>query len=650
MRQIFFAMLGLFLCGAVYAAPCDVGQYLNNGVCSNCVYNATCDGVNYKCDDGFYDTGANECASCPINSVCSGPTEFSCKPGAYLAGGVCSACPANATCAGGDAQPACLPGFYRDKKNNCLSCAGHVCDGDKMVCCGAGFYLHGLGQCLPCGATYYCPTDQCVVGITCDTGAYKDTNGICPSCDAGYYCPRGYSTSRNNHDYCDVGYRRVGNICEKCPDGITCVGTYPENMVCPDGTYVHDDGQCLAWAGDCSTDANNCNDGCYSNGDTCVKCPVENSLCQSDTSFVCMVGFYKNGNKCDICPNNSTCPVGSIQIICNDGYRLNGAVCDNCGDDGYWCSNNVRHACPKYQDGIISLPAGHMVTNYGTYTYATQNAKSVSQCSIWVSVDAPQGSYNKWYERYDTTNSQYLSSSDPQWQSVNVGYYLSGSVVEFSGIYYSIAASCTNAPSHAIYTGAGSPDGNDCPWRCDDGYMRDGDTCTMCPAGYTCINGMIACPAGQYASDKQCLPCPEFYDGRSPDNIAPQSVNQCQIRCDGGTYLANANDAHCTNVGAGYWVSENYTNYGDAGVRNQCPDNLTTVGFGAGADSNTDCGRILHVGNYQIYLRSGKTTVPSLAVQIGNRILYGDMSPEERGHMRVEYAGKVYSVFNADVD
>jgi len=266
-----------------------------------------------------------------------------------------------------------------------------------------------------------------------------------------------------------------------------------------------------------------------------------------------------------------------------------------------------------------------------------------------ISVTAPMGTYKQSYTRYDTDKSRYVGNQ-LKWQSANIGYYLDDARIYYYGIDYLAVTKCTNAPDKSHYTSAGSPQGNDCSWVCDEGYMQDGATCTTCPAGYQCVNGVLVCPPGQYASGMTCVDCPAFYQDRAPDNTAPQSVDQCQIKCDGGMYLASANDTSCSQVSAGYWNNINYTNYGSVGTRNKCPDGLTTIGWGPGADSESDCGKILHIGDYKLYLHSVKLTSPSLAIQYGDHVLYADMKRETHGHLRAEYNGYTYSIYNADIE
>ncbi len=71
----------------------------------------------------------------------------------------------------------------------------------------------------------------------------------------------------------------------------------------------------------------------------------------------------------------------------------------------------------------------------------------------------------------------------------------------------------------------------------------------------------------------------------------------------------------------------------------------------AGADDVMDCGRVMHLSdNYKLYLRTRQYTTPSLKVQFGDNIFYGDSTVQECGHLRVRWHGQNMSVCNMDVD
>ena len=154
-----------------------------------------------------------------------------------------------------------------------------------------------------------------------------------------------------------------------------------------------------------------------------------------------------------------------------------------------------------------------------------------------------------------------------------------------------------NAPSPA--------DGEDA-YRCctcpTNTYQEESGTyfsCTPCPAGTVTIGDTAA----DHDSIDDCIPIVSC----SPGYYLPTDSTSCtqcpkNSYCPGGTFTPTTTDSGIT----------------------QCPDNMYSP---LGSDSADDCGRVLHIGEYILYLRTAKLTVPSLNVQIGNTIYYGDMFP-----------------------
>ncbi|MBO5833437.1 MAG: hypothetical protein J6R22_00560, partial [Alphaproteobacteria bacterium] len=127
----------------------------------------------------------------------------------------------------------------------------------------------------------------------------------------------------------------------------------------------------------------------------------------------------------------------------------------------------------------------------------------------------------------------------------------------------------------------------------------------------------------------------------------------CYISCDGGSYIAKANDASCTNVGAGYWAATAKVSQTKAGIRTKCASGLTTIGYGAGADEAGDCGRVMNVGGKKLYLRSDKKTDLALNVLLDGAVYYGNMSTADKymsdgvdKKLKLNVNGKTYSVYD----
>ena len=143
------------------------------------------------------------------------------------------------------------------------------------------------------------------------------------------------------------------------------------------------------------------------------------------------------------------------------------------------------------------------------------------------------------------------------------------------------------------------------------------------------------CPVNTYQENwvnhgVECTPCPAGTGTIGDDYKAHDSIDDCipmeieEISCNPGYYLP-ANSQQCTQCPRNFYCSGGqYTESStDSGIT-QCPDNMYSP---LGSDSADDCGRILHIGEYVLYLRTAKLTSPALHVKIGDVIYYGDMFP-----------------------
>ncbi len=641
----------IFVPTVAAALDCDTNQYINGDYCYTCPANATCNGTEFTCNPGWY-KDADICTKCGVeNASCTGSNDYICFAGFYDTGSACATCPVNAYCAGGNEYFYCIDGYYKNTYNNttqCLSCANHTCDGETLISCGAGYWLYGDGRCMDCGANSYCPAGSVVK--RCAEGYYFDNgNSSCQVCPAGYYCPLGESIYQNKFAYCAPGYYRTGNSCSPCDTGTVCPGGKIADIVCPDGLYKHDNGQCLIYApGDCG-DVPNCNPGCYDVGDTCTVCRIANATCASADEYTCLAGYYDNGTSCVLCPDNSDCVAGSTEITCVPGYYLDNDVCKAC-TTGYYCHDNIRYSCPAgvFGENIIGIPDGYTFLKYHrVYTTPPTAATNWGACRmLYIHFATSQGTAVVIASKnYDGSKYEIVPSSDTYWYAPAAGYYLYGTLYHADTVpTYTKIRACTNGPENSYYSGSGTPSGNDCPWVCNDGFYRDGMSCAPCPDGMNCAGGGIVCPIGFYADQGTCISCPVGYVDAQKSGA--QSPSDCQIKCPGGSYIASPESAVCQIVGSGFWVPENYTNFGNAGHRNSCADGLKTPGLGAGADDAADCGHILHFGLNHVYLRSEKRTSPSLCVDYHGQTFYGDMGISDMPGIKILYNNQTYTVYD----
>ena len=163
---------------------------------------------------------------------------------------------------------------------------------------------------------------------------------------------------------------------------------------------------------------------------------------------------------------------------CANGYYWNGSACLDCGA-GYYCNNDIRYNC----------------LDINPHPYLTQANTAVD--GIWFSPNAWAAGHCLcyWYFPDSPARVQYMNEAPclagPGGNSFtygiwcNPGYYPINPLGYYS--WYTDCAACTNKPANSHYTGYGSDwyyvDGeqNDCPWQCDSGFYRSGNSCVACP-------------------------------------------------------------------------------------------------------------------------------------------------------------------------
>ena len=319
-----------------------------------------------------------------------------------------------------------------------------------------------------------------------------------------------------------------------------------------------------------------------------------------------------------------SCPTRTRQFF--TGYE--GSVAETTWNGVVSCEPSNPCVGAEYWDSTnevcIPCPTG--------YTYDTSNAKdSINQCKIQcadgtylaaagnatctnagVGYYATGGETNGVYSFGQTSTRTKCPDNMPTINNTTTASSIDQCVVYCRGNKYRNSNnSCVDCPTGYV---ANSADGKvaitDCKIHCDggtylpianapscedvgDGYWAVATTVaygstvsrTQCPTGQTTgmTNASSAsqcrealCTGATYRDSLtgECISCPIGYDAHTVSGKT--SINECQIHCYAGTYIANANDTVCTNVGDGYYAAASDVNYGSTGSRTQCPNGQTT--------------------------------------------------------------------------
>jgi hypothetical protein len=311
--------------------PSEGAYYNGNGICSACEANCT------ACTDG------DTCTTCDNNTyllnescVADCPSE-----GAYYNGnGICVACEANCTaCTDGDTCTTCANNYYLLDESCVSSCPAE------------GAYYNGNGICGACEANCTACTD----GDTCTTcdsntylldascvadcpseGAYYNGNGICSACEANCTaCTDGDTcTTCGNNTYLldescvadcpsEGAYYNNNGICSACEENCTACSDGDTCTTCGSG-YTLTGGNCLS---DCVLGPDNPNNGTYGvctnteHGSNCTLTCNTGYYASDDAQAECDDGNWTNGDTCEACSSNcDTCTDGDTCTDCAAGY------------------------------------------------------------------------------------------------------------------------------------------------------------------------------------------------------------------------------------------------------------------------------------------------------------------------------------------
>lgn len=327
-----------------------------------------------------------------------------------------------------------------------------------------------------------------------------------------------------------------------------------------------------------------------------------------------------------------SCPDYKKYYECNSGYYLS-----DCGTSG-WTGQSI--SSPAFGNSCVACPSGYscsggtvcpkssgITCNPGYYLKA--NYSTCSTC----------GSNNYYCPGGTFTPS---SSTDQGRNPVRTGYYSTGGTSitrtgqsQCSGAVYCTGGVKYNCPSQSTswtrYTGTG--------WT---SYTQCYEDLNLSSYSRYCTAGRIrryAISSSQWSNSVTQILTVKADEGAY---ITSRDANMTCELCPGGYYSEGGAVYECTPCGT--------ESYCSAGFQNMCMDGLSTIGYGPGADEEGDCGRILHVGNNKIYLRSKKKTTPSLNIKIGSTTFYGNMSTSVDAPLKITSGSTTYSVYDDSME
>jgi hypothetical protein len=223
-------------------------------------------------------------------------------------------------------------------------------------------------------------------------------------------------------------------------------------------------------------------------------------------------------------------------------------------------------------------------------------------------------------------------------QSIPAGLF-SGITTGASSMFYYTFDGCTNLSGYippSTFAGLianGSPTATNM-WA--DTFTST-KLATSCPAGTVqYMTGYEGTGTTTWNGKVSCVEYPSQLC--SPGEYLPNTASVCQpctenSYCTGGTFTVNTAGAQGIDMCPNDWYSP------------------------AGMSSVDQCGRILHIGDNVVYLRSAKKTTPSLHIKVGDDVFYGNATtldvPVHAGverKLKVRYNNTTYSIYDDSVD
>lgn len=527
----------------------------------------------------------------------------------------------------------------------------------------AGSHLSGSGDSATCSQ--------------CSGATYQTSNGsTATSCSS---CPAQTSGWTRNGG---TGWTAVTS-CNQTKTG-TAISSY-----CSAGVLKQNATSATAWGSTTIATALQAKAGSYVNGQTCSQCTGRTysaggtvtscSACLAAESGWTAAGGGNGQTSYTTCKETKTgsaissyCSAGVLTktqssasawgsasittaLQAKAGSIVSGQTCSQCGAGKYSAGDTETScgSCPAAETGWTMSTA----TGLSAVTQCTETTTPATSGSPIATI-CTAGTLTK-----KATSTSAWGNATASGLTAKAGRYVNGTTCSAcaAGTYTSAAStatSCTPASKGYYVSGteqtaqsacaAGTYTSSTGQSKCTDAAAGTYTTGCQITNTNTACTGTSVCATNTWSNAKasSCTACTtaKGYGNSGTTAAAHNGIASCKVTCGGGKYVATAG-AGCVDVGIGYWgaggtVAENATL-----ARNQCAAGLTTIGTGAGADEAADCGRVLHVGDGKLYLRSVKKTTPSLNISINGTTFYGNMTEgTSKGSLRINSGGKTYSV------
>ncbi len=323
-----------------------------------------------------------------------------------------------------------------------------------------------------------------------------------------------------------------------------------------------------------------------------VVAPSEQKSCAAGTSKAARTRYLTTAaDTCGTCDNWT--------------YSSDGAAsCTNCLAATSGWTKASGSGWTSYKQCVQTLAAPTANNCYGGSFSNTQ-----SSANAWAGVVRNTATADKGY---------YVNVASLTCSKCAAGYYnaTDGSDKTTNTCEGTIAAGYWGAAGATSSTGSGTVDGgyystgggtSATPTENGNGCVGSGKTCGKLSAGYY-SNGGSTINGATCVSGKTCGACPTNYDDNTTTGKTART--QCQLKCNGGSYVKDADGACVGLSNVAQYVAANTVNAGStssAQIKN-CPaaEENWTLGKGSNWDAYNDCFETRAATNVSTYCSTGQ--------------------------------------------
>ncbi|MBN1324757.1 MAG: InlB B-repeat-containing protein, partial [Alphaproteobacteria bacterium] len=531
--------------------------------------------------------------------------------------------------------------------------------GSRIQCTGATYSASSASSCSTCPGSYTANTTagktlitQCQIQTTAGTYIASANSSTLSSCPAYNYCPATLIS------YSSTG---LSIACDECNTiNANCILSVVDN-VC---TYTTT---------------------CYTGYGNIQDSGTPDASCTANTYTVT---FDKQsgtgGSNSVIATYDSPMPAATMPTLINNtfsGYYdstsggtqyytssgVSARIWDKTSNTtlyAQWSLSGVNCVAGTYLPGNSSTCSTCTAGNYctgGLYELSTSD-QGLTACPTNYD-DGGTGLTAQNQCKFQTVGGTYIKIiNDTTASTCTAGYYCPAALISYgstgtrtqcTGATYSAAgaSSCISCPaSYTANTTAGKTLITQCQISVIGGQyiaIANATSGTNCSAGtskaahnvnYGSTSSCTVCADNTYsgAAAPSCTSCLTNYLTYGTAAADHDSVTDCKITCAGGTYIVNANDTVCVDVGNGYWSEESSISQGTVNARDVCP-----VGYGnstAPRDSQDTCYAICSAGTYVGSVGSACTTLTTDDKYIiENYVYYGQLSMPDTCNISNDY-------------